>query len=80
MDNTRRTRIKTTHISKAEIARRVEWLGVLNQRRMDANENNDLLELEAVAHEYEILHQPYTTIAKEIRLAIAIRKRKELPC
>ena len=75
-----RTRIKTVPISRAEIARRIEWLGQLSERRKQANEDNDLLELEAVAHEYEILHQPCMTIAREIRLAIAVRKRKELPC
>ena len=75
-----RHRTKTIPISRAEIARRIEWLGQLNERRKQANEDNNLLELEAVAHEYEILHQPCTIIAKEIRIAIAIRKRKESPC
>lgn len=54
------------------IEKRIEWLGQLNDRRLRANEANDLDELERVAAEYEA-HQ-MNTMARELRMAIMIRK------
>ncbi len=56
------------------VAARIEALGKLNDRRLTANQNGDIAELEAVAHEYECLKQPCTAMAKEIRIALSVRK------
>jgi hypothetical protein len=55
------------------IDRRVEWLGRMNDRRLAAFAVNNLLELEQIAYEYEE-HKMLAT-AKEIRIAISVRKQ-----
>lgn len=57
------------------IAARIEWLGKLNDRRLQANADGDIKELKLIARQYELLRRPCLTIAREIRLAITIRKR-----
>ena len=56
------------------IAARIEYLGKLNDRRLAANEAGDLDELENIARAYELLQRPCWTMAREIRIAIAVRR------
>lgn len=58
--------------SRLEIARVVEELGRLNDRRLLANEMNDLAELEAVAQEYE--RRRMVRMARDVRISIDVRK------
>lgn len=59
------------------IAARIEWLGKLNDRRLKANERGDIIELEKVARDYELLKHPAYTMAREIRIAIQVRKQRQ---
>ena len=52
------------------IEARIERLGQLNDRRLIANNANDLDELERIAAEYEAHRM--TTTAKELLIAIAV--------
>lgn len=59
------------------IAARIEWLGKLNDRRLEANQRGDIIALEAVARDYELLKHPALTMAREIRIAINVRKQRQ---
>jgi hypothetical protein len=63
-----------TYKHSGAIAERIEYLGKLNDRRLIANNTNDLDELERIAAEYEA--HGMTTTAKELRIAIAVRRKQ----
>ena len=63
-----------TYKHSGAIAERIEYLGKLNDRRLIANEANDLDELGRIAAEYE--SHGMTTTAKELRIAIAVRRNQ----
>ncbi len=56
----------------AFIDKRIAWLGEMDDRRRIAMAENNLVELEAVATEYE--QRGLTTTAHEIRIVISLRK------
>jgi hypothetical protein len=54
---------------------RVEWIGRMADRRVQANATGDLEELERIAAEYEAHHMPMT--ASQVRLAISLRRKEK---
>ena len=60
--------------TQAEAAR-IKWLVEMNKWRTDANASGNLAELETIAQKYE--ERGMTATAREIRIAVAVRKAKE---
>ena len=58
---------------KPEIEKRIEAIGKLNDRWLEALENNDVATLLKLAYEYEGMNMP--RIAKAIRLDVVERQR-----
>ena len=63
-----------TYKNSGATAERIEWIGRMNDRRLIANEANDIPELERIAAEYQA--HGMTTTAQELRIAIAVRHKQ----
>ena len=60
---------------KPAVSRRIEWLGLMNDRRIACLANNDMLGLLQLANEYE--ERGMLLTAKEIRLEVANETKEE---